>query len=79
MERRIARMGSLIFGLVFGWTPAAHALIARAMDYTDTPTNPFTDRCDPTAPANCIDAELWNRVAELAGRIDAFLEAYLNP
>ena len=35
MERRIARMGSLIFGLVFGWTPAAHALIARAMPLKD--------------------------------------------
>ncbi|HMC64758.1 MAG TPA: hypothetical protein VKI65_07450, partial [Gemmataceae bacterium] len=28
-------MGSLIFGLVFGWTPAAHALIARAMPLKD--------------------------------------------
>src|SRR5438445_11450245 len=31
LERRIARLGSLLFGLVFGWTPAAHALIAGAM------------------------------------------------
>src|SRR5262245_14393783 len=34
MERRIARMGSLI-GLVLWWTPAAHALIARAMPLKD--------------------------------------------
>lgn len=44
------------------------ALIARPMDYVDSPTNPFTDRCAPTAPADCVDAELWNRVAQLASR-----------
>jgi hypothetical protein len=44
------------------------ALIARAMDYGDSPGNPFTDRCAPSGPANCVDDELWNRVAELASR-----------
>jgi hypothetical protein len=44
------------------------ALIARAMGYADSPANPFTDKCDPANPANCVDAELWNRVAELAAR-----------
>jgi hypothetical protein len=44
------------------------ALIARAMGYGDNPTNPFTDRCDPAAPAACVDGELWQRVAQLAAR-----------
>jgi hypothetical protein len=44
------------------------ALIARAMGYGDSPQNPFTDKCDPANPTNCVDDELWNRVAELAGR-----------
>jgi hypothetical protein len=44
------------------------ALIARAMEYGDNPTNPFTDRCDPAAPSSCVDGELWQRVAQLAAR-----------
>ena len=44
------------------------ALIARAMAYTDNPANPFTDRCNPGDPGDCVDAELWTRVAQLAGR-----------
>jgi hypothetical protein len=45
------------------------ALIARAMGWTGAPdSNPFTDKCDPVNPANCVDDELWNRVAELANR-----------
>jgi hypothetical protein len=44
------------------------ALIARALGYGDNPGNPFTDRCDPANPGNCIDDELWNRVAQLASR-----------
>lgn len=46
------------------------ALIARAMGYTDAPANPFTDQCDPRGPydpaKNCVDPELWQRVAQLA-------------
>lgn len=44
------------------------ALIARAMAYEDTPVNPFTDRCAPSVAANCVDSELWLRVAQLAAR-----------
>ncbi len=43
------------------------ALIARAMGYGDAPTNPFTDRCAPGG-GDCVDDELWKRVAELAAR-----------
>ena len=44
------------------------ALIARTLGYTDLPGNPFTDRCDPGQPANCIDGELWQAVSQLATR-----------
>ena len=44
------------------------ALIARTIGYTDQPGNPFTDRCDPRQPANCIDGKLWQAVAQLAAR-----------
>jgi hypothetical protein len=53
------------------------ALIGRAMNYGDSPANPFTDRCDPANPANCVDDELWNRVAQLAGRSVA--RGYTDP
>jgi hypothetical protein len=45
------------------------ALIARAMGWSGTASsNPFTDRCDPANPADCVDAELWGAVGQLAGR-----------
>ena len=35
------------------------ALIVRAMAWGgETPSNPFTDKCDPTNPQNCVDDEL---------------------
>ncbi len=52
------------------------ALIARALGYSDSPANPFTDKCD-AQNANCVDAELWNRVAELASRTIA--RGYTDP
>ncbi len=43
------------------------ALIARAMGWdAEDHGNGFTDRCDPTNPANCIDADLWRNVGTLA-------------
>ncbi len=43
------------------------ALIARAMGWdAEDHGNSFIDRCDPTNPANCIDADLWRNVGALA-------------
>ena len=45
------------------------ALIVRAMGWgSETPANPFSDKCDPIVPANCVDDELWNSVGVLAGK-----------
>src|SRR4051794_38370782 len=45
------------------------ALIVRAMGWSgETPTNLFSDKCDPAIPANCIDDELWNDVGILEGK-----------
>jgi hypothetical protein len=43
------------------------ALIARAMAWdAEDHDNPFTDRCDPANPLNCVDAALWRNVGTLA-------------
>jgi alpha-tubulin suppressor-like RCC1 family protein len=43
------------------------ALIVRAVAWSaETPTNPFTDKCDTTG--NCVDDELWNAVGVLAAK-----------
>jgi hypothetical protein len=45
------------------------ALIVRAMGWSgETPDNPFSDKCSPANPANCVDDELWNAVGVLAAK-----------
>jgi hypothetical protein len=44
-------------------------MIVRAMGWSgETSANPFTDKCDPLNPANCVDDELWNAVGILAAK-----------
>ena len=62
--------GSVLIGIALGFQNGAltqmAALIARAMEYGDNPTNPFTERCDQAAPYSCVDDCLWQSVAQLA-------------
>jgi len=45
------------------------ALIVRAMGWgSENPANPFSDKCDPVNPANCVDDELWNAVGVLGAK-----------
>ena len=42
-------------------------LIARAMSWeAEDHAAPFTDRCDPANPANCVDDGLWRAIGTLA-------------
>jgi alpha-tubulin suppressor-like RCC1 family protein len=42
------------------------ALIGRPLYSGETASNPFSDKCLPNDPANCVDPELWNFVAVLS-------------